>query len=259
MYCPDGYETIATAYRRCQQAAYEWSRLQPAIEKPHYPGLIIDTGMDEEYRRGGYREWLWSRFARHTFNQLYCVSASGVVLRLDVESGSFFMNLPLDFPDDIEAQKGLDDLNGDIFFWIDNRAFAIRGMHEGIVDEFSDPQGYQRAVMEPLRGRPVLWKPPHADMNSDAFVQLILTPRRDEVAMPPPPRRMGRPAIGKNLELRDIVLSVFTELYPTPPATKKEAVWNEAQAWIKRHSGQDVGRTTIQTWLAPIWDNPAGK
>ncbi len=259
MWCPEGYETLATAYRRCQQAAFEWSKLQPPIEKPKYPGLFIDTGLDEEFRRGGYREWLWSRFARHTFNRLFCTSEHGVILKLDVESGSFFANLPFEFPEDIEAQKGLDELNGDIFFWIDNRAFAIRGLNESIEAEFSDPNGYQSTVMAPLFGRPVLWKPPQSTMSSREFVDLILAPLGDEVTAQPPRRSVGRPAKGHNLELRNVVLSVFSDRYPNPPDAKKESVWAEAQTWVKHHAGEDVGRTTIQNWLAPLWDKSARK
>lgn len=257
MFCPEGYETLATAYRRCGQAAAEWARGQPEIEKPKYPGLFIDTGLDEEYRRGGYREWLWRHFARHTFNQLYCVSPSGIVLGLDVESGGYFGNFPAEFPEDIEEQRKLDETAGDVFYWIDNQAFAIRALPEWVEDEFSDPAGYQQKVMAPLRGRPVLWKPPQTKLTSDEFVALILSKPSREVPAQSLRRPVGRPA--KSLELRSLVLSVFSERYPNPPDTKKESVWNEAQTWVKTHAGQDVARSTIQVWLAPLWERPAGK
>lgn len=257
MYCPEGYETLATAYRRCGQAAAEWAKNQPPIEKPKYPGLFIDTGLDEEIRRGGYREWLWMHFARHTFNQLSCVSPLGVVLRLDVESGGYLSLLPNEFPQDIDDQKKLDDLAGDIYFWIDNQAFAIRARPAWVEDEFTDPDGFQKKVMAPLIGRPVLWKPPQVTLTSDAFVSLILSRTAGEVPAQVERRPIGRPA--KSLELRKIVLSVFGERYPNPPDTKKESVWNEAQNWVKTHGGQEVARSTIQVWLAPLWERPAGK
>jgi hypothetical protein len=259
MFCPEGYETLGTAYRRCGQAASEWARTQPPIVKPKYPDLFSDAWLDEEYRSGGYREWLWTRFAWHTFNKLYCVSPTGIVLRLDVESGGFFMNPPSEFPDDIEAQKKLEELSGDIFYWIDNQGFAIRRLHDMIADEFSDPEGFQRQIMAPLIGRPVLWKPPKPTLSNQDFLNLILSDAGPSVQTQSRPRPVGRPGKGQSLELRSLVLSVFSDRYRDPLAIKKEAVLNEAQAWIRRHTGEEVGRTTIQPWLAPLWEDSAGK
>jgi len=255
MFCPEGFETLATTYRRCEEIAYYWSLNQPRINENKFTGLLIDTGLDEEYRRGGYQEWLWLKFARFSFNKLFACSPNGLTLKLDVVSGRFASHLTSfeDFPTEIEEQKKLCELYGDIYTFLTPMIFSISVTRQDDDDEF-DYSDYKN-TLGPLTGWPVCWKRPVSITNNTEFIEILS--KKLENSSPidmPTTRPRGAPPIGEGLVQRAIETEFRNRLRKgLLPSDQKEATYADAIAWARDLFGKEISRSTIQRYLLPVF------
>ncbi len=152
MFCPDGFETLASTYRMVGDIALQWSRKQPRIEGRK---LTQDMSEPEATRWEAYREWLWGRFVKRTAGQLFVTSPEGNALKLDIYAGNFWVNPEEKFPDDPIEQRILAKKNLDVFYAIRPETFTVDVHHSPPDSDRPDLNN----LLQTWHGWPVCWKP----------------------------------------------------------------------------------------------------
>jgi hypothetical protein len=250
MYCPEGFETLASVYHRIGTIAWKWSLAQPTIEGQTFPGLNRSTADIALWE--AYREWLWRRFVHQTAGNLYVTSPEGILLRLDVFSSNFWAIASPEFPEEPEEQRQLAEEQGDLFYFIRPGTFSIDVTHTP--PDADDPEF--GAILARLDGWPVCWKPKSGRFDDDELSELLLLPVRElEPSRPPMPVGLGRPKNSAGT-IEEIVVNwmrsprIRTEV----PSMKHETLVQEAIVFAQRAFKKTVSRSTMQRYLAPIFE-----
>jgi hypothetical protein len=269
MYCPEGYLTLFEVVGALDVIASERQRCIPPRERPEHTdgrserGFYIDTGEREETEAKAYSEWLFSLFMIGQWNNLYACSPAGITLRLsrEVTSASRVYDGP--FPEDEAGQQGLIDHLKYGLNYVSNLTFLIAPHKTSMnLDEFAED--IIGGILVPLLGWPVCWKPPKDDLTNEELHQICLAARDTDhklgatIGEEMPKRKRGGQKHGGGM----VEIAIHRQFSKQSSLTKyapdqKEATLAEATAWAQEIFGLDVPRSTMQRYLAPIFEKMA--
>lgn len=222
MFCPDGFQTLAEAYRMVGDIALQWSRKQPRIEGRK---LTQDMTEPEATRWEAYREWLWGRFVKRTAGHLFVTYPEGNALKLNRYAQNFWVGPEEEFPDDPIAQGKLARRKGDVFYAIRPETFTIEVHHSPPDSDRPDLNN----LLETWYGWPVCWKP-----TANQVLEALL------FDAPVAPNKGGRPP------KQDSIRKRFQELYPNG---RGKTYWDTVTKEINA-SGLVCNIRTVQKALA---------
>lgn len=261
MFCPDGYLTLYEIYAEFGYAGYSFAKANPPSLSSHdAPGFKIDTGIEFDVKAQAYQEWLFQNFLSRFGGSLFASLGNGVVLRLS-EQVTYARNVfSGPFPEALEEQEALIKHVGFGLAWVNYDFFRIDpGKSLPLEEEETGPELLEFAdMLAPLRGCLVCWKPDKWPYNLPDLVKECASYRDSPEAVhriKPETLPRGRPPKGGGI-IQLAVRNTYLERLRAGgiPHMQREYVLNDAIAWAKRILGEDVSRSTMQRYLAPVFD-----
>ena len=258
MYCPEGFETLSNAFRRCQQIGWEWGVKQPPMERTVTPlTTTIDVGIEDTIRADARVAWLWGRFLQRVYPNFYACSPNGLVLRLDVMSAALSVySITTDFPETHDEHCKLVGQYDDPFLFIEPRAYTISVNRPGFLEQEWLEMVWVE-TLQPLQGWPVCWKPPSPNIQNDDFEAFVTAPIANSGNMVSIAAKRGAPKKGDG-QIEVALRNEFRHRFKSNFPEKREYYYQLAEEWVMRTFEQKVSRTTLQSYLKPLLEADAG-